>query len=201
MEQLRETGKLFMLRLAEFQTMEDNVGRGDRDDGLSGLYQPEQVIVTWGDRTLEGFAGPIKVEHDVNAQRHVFCLVAVTSRRLEALRAGAPLVPPENIGLGKWAVVFTNVTEFINRVMAATARANLSLKAGLVEYIDPKTHHGEVGAFRKFDSYSHQCEWRIVLPPSGNKVYWLDLGGDLKDITVLAPADEVNEGFKIETRG
>lgn len=197
MEMLRETGRLRMLRLAAFQAMEDNVGRGDRDEGLSGLYQPEKVVVTWGGITLEGFVGPIRAAHDVNALRHVFCLVAVTSRRLEALTEGEPIVPVGNIALGKWAVVITNVSEFIERVKAATARANLSLKAGSVGYVDPKTYSGEMGAFMKFDSYAHQCEWRIVLPPTGDEVYWLDLGSDLKDISVLAPAAEVNEGLKV----
>lgn len=48
LEELQRTGHLRMLRLAEFQRMDDNVSRGDPNEGLAALYQPGRVVMTFG---------------------------------------------------------------------------------------------------------------------------------------------------------
>lgn len=192
LDELRRTGRLRMRRLAAFQQMEDQVGRGDRDDGLSAIYQPDQVKVRWGDIELTDVVGPIKVAHNDTALHHVFCVHAVTSDRITAvLEHGEPMISPQNFGLGDYALVFTDHSEFIRRIAVAAEQLRLSWTAGLVKYVDPNTHNGSVDALTKFDSYSYQCEWRLILPPSGDEIFWFSVGS-LEDITMVVPVSELS---------
>lgn len=193
LEELQRTGSLRMLRLAAFQQMEDDVCRGDPNEGLALLYQPDRVVVTFAGSTIKDLAAPIKVSFHADAEHHVSCFHAVTSHRLPAIfENNAPTIASENFGLGEYALVITNVTEFINRLTAAAHRTEVSLQAGLVEYIDTETHHGKVGAFCKLKAYAHQSEWRILLPPSGQETFYFELGQGLEDISAIVATADIN---------
>lgn len=192
LDELRRTGRLRMRRLAAFQQMEDHVGRGDRNDGLCAIYQPDQVKIRWGGIELDGMVGPIKVRLNNTALHHVFCVHAVTSDRISAvLEGGEPVISPRNFGLGDYALVFTDYREFVRRIAVEAEQRRLSWTAGLVKYVDPNTHNGPIDALTKFDSYSYQCEWRLILPPSGDEIFWFSVGS-LEDITEVVPVSELS---------
>lgn len=196
LEDFRKTGRMRMPRLATFQGLEDDVGRGDRHDGLAAWLQPEKCVVKFKDITLTGLIRPVAVSLDDTARHHVFCLHAITSYRLPAIfDEAAPAIDPENFKLGTHALIITNPTEFIRRLTAAAKRAKIGLLAGPVEYLDPDVHHGEVGAFRKFKSYAYQSEWRVLVDPTSDEILWLDLGS-LEDISLLVSTSEINAGMK-----
>lgn len=197
LETLRRTGRVRMQRLAFYRDIEDATRR-DRDDGLTGLYQPDRVTLTFGGHIIDGFAGPIRVSRDDDANHHVFCMHAVTSRRLAAiLDAGAPAIDPENFRFGDHALVITNVAAFVERIVTAAKRSGVQpLWAGLVEYIDIETHHGAVGPFRKATKYATESEWRMVVAPSDSDIFWFDLGQSLEDISVLAPVAGLNSALR-----
>jgi hypothetical protein len=118
---------------------------------------------------------------------------AITSLRLPAiLEEGAPAIESENFKLGTHALIITNVTEFANRLKAAARRAKVSLQAGPVEYVDPDTYHGAIGAFRKFKSFAYQSEWRVLIDPTDNNIFWLQFEGGLEDISIIAETAEIN---------
>ena len=95
LEELQRTGSLRMLRLAAYQEMEDNGGRGDVNEGMTAMFQPDKSVVKLGEHTLTGLAGPVKVYH-ASTQKHVFCMHAITSRRLPAIfDEGAPSIALE----------------------------------------------------------------------------------------------------------
>jgi hypothetical protein len=113
LDDFRKTGRMRMPRLATFQDMEDDVGRGDRYDGLTAWLQPDKCVATFAGITLEGLMKPIEVSHAETARYHVYCLHAITSRRLPAIfEQDAPAIDPENFKLGTHALIITNVTEF-----------------------------------------------------------------------------------------
>ncbi len=198
LEAIRQTGRLRMQRLAFYRDIEDPARR-DRDDGLTVLYQPDQVTLTFGGHVIDGFAGPIKVSRDQDANHHIFCMYALTSRRLAAiLDAGAPAVDPENLKFGDHALLITNVGAFIERMLAAAKRSGVQrLWAGLVEYIDTETYHGVVGPFRKAAKYATESEWRMVVPPSASDTFWFDCGQSLEDISVLALVAALNSQLRL----
>lgn len=201
LEQLQRTGSLRMMRFAAYQGMEDNVGRGDINEGMAAMFQPDQAVVKWGDHTLTGLLGPIKISYDSDVKKHVFCMHAITSHRLSAIfDEGASPIDPENFGLGEHALIITNVTAFIERLKEVAYRRGPSFHAGLVEYIDPNTHHGQVGPFRKSVKYSHQSEWRIVIEASDKEIFLYELGQGLEDISVLAPCADIRSNMKFSLR-
>jgi len=122
-----------MQRLAAFHPMEDTVGRGDKDDGLTAVFQPDQVVVTFGGNTIEGIVGPIKVAHNVTSAHHVYCMTSIDSRRLKAIfENGTPAVTPESRSLGDHALVIINVSKFCDRIKAAANHGQHSSEAAPV---------------------------------------------------------------------
>ena len=197
LDDFRKTGRMRMPRVATFQGLEDNVGRGDPHDGVTAWLQPDKCVVKFKDITFTGLVSPVAVSHEDTALHHVFCLHAITSHRLPAVLAeGAPAIDPENFKLGTHALIITNTTEFIRRVTVAAKRAKVGLIAGPVEYLDPDVYHGEVGAFRKFKSYAYQSEWRILVDPTDKEILWLELNGGLEDISQVVRTADINAGIK-----
>jgi len=202
LDDFRKTGRMRMPQLATFQSMEDDVGRGDRHDGLTAWLQPDQCKATFAGIALEGMIKPIMISHDDTALHHVYCLHAITSLRLPAvLEQQAPAIEPENFKLGTHALIITNVTEFTNRLQTAARSANINLQAGPVEYVDPDTYHGAIGAFRKFRSFAYQSEWRVLVDPTGSDIFWLQLDGGIEDISIVVESDQINANMKFSYRG
>ena len=197
LDAIRKTGRLRMQRLAFYRDLEDPARR-DRDDGLTLQYQPDRVTLTFAGQVIDGFAGPIKVSRDHDASHHVFCMHAVTSRRLSViLDAGEPAIAPENFKFGDHALVITNVAAFIERAVAAAKHNGVGpLCAGLVDYVEMTTYHGVVGPFRKARRYATESEWRVVVPPSGSDTLWFETGQSLEDISVLASVADLHSQLK-----
>lgn len=199
--QLQRTGALRMQRLATFRAMDDNVGRGDPDEGTVAMLQPDHVVVTFGDVTIDRIVGPIKVTYDADVQQHVFCLHAVTGDKHAAIfEAGAPPLDPKNLRLGDHALVITNVPAFLERLKAAARHQRFRLKAGLVTYIDPDLHHGRMGPLLKTMSYAHQSEWRVVIEGADPDILIFELGQGLEDISILVPCAAVCSQMKFKMR-
>src|ERR1022692_4319883 len=58
-------------------------------------------------------------------------------------------------------VLIQNANEFDNRLKAAALRLGFSLNFGLVRYVPP-SHCGEMGPFKKLDTYAYQNEVRYL---------------------------------------
>src|SRR5579884_4093957 len=84
MEEMRRTGRLRMQRLSAFQALEDNVGRGDPNEGAAALFQSDRVTLTIGGHQLQGLVGPIRLAYNEDLSKHMFCFHAVTSGRFPA---------------------------------------------------------------------------------------------------------------------
>lgn len=202
LEELRRTGRFRMLQLSTFQNMEDDVGRGDRDDGLSAVYQPDQIrmSVMGIDIPSEAIVGPIKIARTITSKCHVFCMHAITSERVIAfLNQKAPLIDPNNLRLGSHALIILNGIEFLRRVRLAAKKLHIELDAKLVNYVDPATHHGSVDAFTKFSSYAYQAEWRFLTSPSEEGILWLPVEQGLEDISMVVPIAELDQ-LKVQSR-
>lgn len=56
-----------------------------------------------------------------------------------------------------------------------------------------------MGTFTKSNLFSYQSEWRITTPPTGRKTNALAIGS-IKDISLLARSEQVDESLRIEVK-
>ncbi len=201
MEALHRTGRLYMRTLRYFLGIEDQGVRGDQREGVALMYQPERIQVQIGDLKIDSadMTAPVLVSYNSRLDVHVYSMFAVTEKVVDAMFNGEKPVDERCLAFGEYAVVLTHTAEFLERVMKAAAKAGVSIARSLVHYLDPATHHGKVSPFNKMREYSWQSEFRIVVEPSDDDVFYLDLGS-LEDISILARADEVNTCLQVREK-
>ena len=199
-------GNLFSNRLSFFRNLEESqdANRGDKNEGVVGLFQPEQVNLEINGRILNDLAGPISIKMNWHDNLNIFCIYAAHSGNFQSLSTEnfdefkkQLEIPEECLNLGKYAVVVTNVSQFIERVQLAVEKNNYGLRADLVEYYNPETFNGSFNEheaiFKKRDEYKHQKEYRFAFDSgvTGNDSLVVEIG-DISDITMLCDVSEVN---------
>ena len=205
-------GKLFANRLSYFRNLEEDQdsNRGDMHEGVVSWLQPDQVKLEINGRTLTDLAGPVSVKMNWHDHLNVFCIYAAHSGEFESLSHESLAdfktqleIPESCLNLGKYAVVVTNFTQFIERVKIATAKNNYGLNACLVDYYNPDTFNGtfseEEAVFKKRNEYSHQKEYRFAFDTgvTGKEALVLDIG-DISDITTQCNVADVNKLLEIK---
>jgi hypothetical protein len=120
----------------------------------------------------------------------LFCMFA-----LRHTSNGFP-VNKKNYKFGDYALVLRDPNEFMNRIVD---KANMRLKANLVEYVN-KDYTGEIGLFKKFDSFAYQSEWRIACFEGEGVPTTISIGS-IKDISIIMPSKEINERLKPNSLG
>ncbi len=199
-------GKVYCNTLRTFKKMKDKdaSGRFDNDEGTTAWLQPDEVDIQMSGINFTGLAAPVQLQMYWLNHVRLFCMVAghtgtLDVRRLstddiEELRS-ALLIPETCLQLGKYAVLVTNVTEFIKRMDSAVGKTNYRYERRLVKYYDPETFHGDFrdmeAVFWKQDHYSYQREYRFALltGQEGDEPFTLEIG-DISDITTkISSAD------------
>jgi hypothetical protein len=179
-----------MNNLAYFWQLEDGQVRGDPHDGIATLHRGSHAEIYTQDGTKIPVATTewtLRIPPDASDTINVFCMYA--------LRASSSPVPERVIEFGDSALVITNPQEFMDRVLSHLRDNNIQGNADLVEYV-PNDYAGEIGPFRKLETFRWQSEWRLVCyaGPSGPRTLSL---GPLEDIADLIPTSELNKRFRI----
>lgn len=216
-------GEIYMNRLRYFKKYEeeDACNIGDRHEGVSAWYQPDQIKLkierpdTGEVILIDDFAGPVVLGLTRHEDYHVYCMSALYCdsearfASLEELRSHV-LLDTEKGDLGDYCSVIRG-EEFVNRLHAALAdeeKLGHLVGSGLVEYFDPDTFHGtfsgtrtfeeDQAIFRKKNCFSHQKEYRFYVynRTSGTDPRVLKLG-DLSDITVNCLKTELNKIIEV----
>src|SRR5260370_28697547 len=107
-----------------------------------------------------------------------------------------PLVHIDNLKFGDTFAVLKDGDEFLRRVKAAALRSGHELKHQLVEYVDNTNYSGPLGIFRKSSCFRYQSEFRIALFPGTGEPYRFNIG-DISDIVIVGPLDELNRRSRI----
>lgn len=206
------SGKLFANRISYFRHLEEEEesNRGDIHDGVVSWFQPDQIKLEINGITLTDLAGPVSVKMNWHDHLNIFCIYAAHSGEYKNLShenlgdfKKQLEIPGDCLKLGKYAVVVTNVTQFFERVKAATEKNNYGLNARLVDYYNPDTFSGTFGeeeaVFNKRNEYRHQKEYRFAFDTgvTGTKPLLLDIG-DISDITMLCNVADVNSLLEIK---
>lgn len=190
--QLREEGLLYMNNLPYFWRLEDRELRGDPFDsvdqierGRKGIALPDSTelppikVTNWTIRIL-----PFEPE-----KINIFCMYALRPS------AGTFPVDARNFQFGDYALVVTNVPQFLDRISSCLERQGVRGEADLVKYVDNK-HIGKVGPFRKLKFFAYQSEWRLVCYDGPGKARRVRIGG-IKDISIVMRSKEVNCKIRI----
>lgn len=101
-------------------------------------------------------------------------------------------IDTRNLEFGDSAIVLTDKKEFIRRIEKAAKVAGKALIHEFVESVSRISHNGEMGPFRKFDSFDYQNEFRFVLAEGNGKPTVLKIG-DIRDITSVHSSDMLME--------
>ncbi|MBI2780144.1 MAG: hypothetical protein HYX62_10265 [Gammaproteobacteria bacterium] len=197
LEELLREGRLYMNPLSNFIQMESDALRADKDEGLrfsvaaTGAKLSVKIDGEW--EPVGTIAGPIKHLDPPMQQVNVFCMYALRPT------IATTHIDSRNFSFGDSFVAFTNGDEFLRRARAEAARLGLTLKTGLVRYVDRETHKGPMGIFRKFSSFSFQSEFRVALLPGTGKPYSLRLG-DLSDIAIIGDLKSINDRIRVYSK-
>lgn len=205
-------GNLYSNRLSFFRGYEEeqSANRGDKYEGVVSWYQPDRIQLEINRISITDLADPVMVQMNWHDHLNVFCIYAAHTGEFETVSEETlkdfkkQLAIPEDCqNLGKYAVIVTNVSKFIERVKTAVLYKKYGLNAGLVKYYDPTSFNGSFSEkesiFRKRDEFSHQKEYRFIFNTNipGNDPLILNIG-DISDITVQLNTSEINKLLEIK---
>jgi len=189
--QLRDEGFLYMNNLPCFWRVEDEELRGDPCDGVDELARGANGTVS-----KEGTELPLEITgwtmriHPPEPEKiNLFCMYALRPS------FGSFPVNDKNLRFGEYALVVTNVPEFIKRIESRFAADGIYGDANLVECVDDD-YVGEVGPFRKLRRFAYQSEWRVVCYKGPGEARELAIGS-IQDISLVFESAKLNSEIKI----
>ncbi|MGL1902533.1 MAG: hypothetical protein OCC49_10385 [Fibrobacterales bacterium] len=198
MEDFKNEGKMFFQRLRKYCHME-NREQGDTNEGLTHVYQPDKITLTVNGIEVSEIQGVVKVD-ETGRNPLIHCMYTLNSDHYIDYQKSIDLIDKKCCDFGDTALVITNLKEFHSRFKDACEQRSFGAKCKTVKYVDPESYHGEMGAFRKFDNFSHQNEFRFLLDASiQEESYTLELGS-IEDISMMVPVGELNGMIKFKNR-
>jgi hypothetical protein len=192
-------GLLYMNTLEYFRTYEekDEHLRADRYEGLEASYDSQSVEMTLvKDGTRIEPIGKIDVFQPLADSINVYCMAMITHHDLRTpfqldrkfAKFGSKAVLIEGAGLHEFMKRLHKAVE--SDVNMGSIYPNGKI-ADSVEYVHRKDHHQKLDAFNKFNDYSWQREYRIVLGREvGSGAMSVKLG-DISDIAQVVDTKEL----------
>ena len=205
-------GKIFANRLAWFKRKEegDTSARQDPHEGTIAWHQHDRIDLIINDINMTpDLEGPVQIQSDQLNHLNLFCTYAGYLKNSELTRVSRELpedlrsqlmIPQRCYSLGKYAVVVTDVPEFIRRIGEAACSEGYRMWYGRVKYYNPETFHGDFtpveAVFSKQQHHRFQSEFRFVLNTStlGDDPITLEIG-DIRDIALQFLASELNAHY------
>ena len=182
-DELVAEGHVYMNPASYFRTLEGTLSQADPHEAASyALAADGATFSVERDGTfvpIATLAGPIVGLDPDLVKANLYCL---HSRR----RSDDDVFSLERLNFGEAAALFRDFDEFLRRLTRSVQAAGYELQHRPVEYVDPKSHRGPMGLFRKFAHYAAQGEWRIAVLPGTGKPLSFRLG-DLSDIAMVIP--------------
>lgn len=189
MKALLETGSIYMQSLRNYVDIEhDQIG--DPDEGLSYSLTKDVKVEVNGVEIPE-IAGPVRVVDSTEYNPLIYCMYSLAPEHIDL---NGRTIDPRCFGFGDYVILMKDDAEFYNR-LSSVFRENCvgTLTGDLVKYVSRDSYNGEMGAFRKYDKYSYQREYRYIWEGGNFNASTLTLTiGDLSDIAVLLPSEKLN---------
>lgn len=160
--------------------------RFDPFDGIDQSLQVKEIsIAAPGDdwTPIGGIINPVVFRFTESERLNVLCMYALSNQRNKPFDT-------RNQAFGETAVLIGNPIEFLRRVKVAATTLGKQAFHGPVKYVNKRTHHGDMGPFKKFSKHSYQNEFRIVLTNGTGDPCRLNIG-DIRDIAVKGPSEDI----------
>jgi len=180
-------GELYFNTFDYFKSLElAEDGRGDKNEysyyhysgeGINSVTlkmypkgkEHESVIFKGGKDLLD-----LTLSNSNKEYSHLYSLSAIN---MEWCLKNNYIINPKNFADTKdYVVMIYNSEMFIERIKEQIEKLNCDAKSGFIEYVDKKTYTGSMGAFKKFDNYSYQNEYRIAINLPTSEPYKLYIG-------------------------
>ena len=120
-EEFIRAGHLYMNPLSYFVRLENEMLRGDKDEGSTFCMQPDKaklsIEIDGEFKEIPGIVGPILFREDANLIANIFCMYAVRHD------PATPLFDPQNLDFGNTYVLLTRGDAFLRRVKVAAEKA------------------------------------------------------------------------------
>lgn len=182
--ELLHEGHVYMRTLGDFKALEDGTPRSDPDEATAFCRQMDGgtfEIQDGAEWLMVGrLVGGIRIQDTPLMTSNVYCLHARTASQCkEPWKL-------DYLNYGEFYVAFFNPEEFLRRVRHAAAEAGYEIEYNPVQYVDRRTYHGPMGAFRKFSERAADSEFRILIRSDAGSPMSLRLGS-LTDIAAMGP--------------
>ena len=190
-EQLVESGLIYMNTLQYFRQIEDGDLRGDIDDSAYKRVTFDSGTVTLDSgKKIKVLQGIYREDFFENPEQiNLFCMYAF---RPFMVKESYP-INEKNFCFGDTAAVFYDSQEIMQRLSQYAKDNGLMYEAGLVKYVNEKSSEIR-GPYVKSNSYSYQNEWRAIVHNGDGEVRKIKLG-NLSDICNVVPISELNKHF------
>ncbi|EPR5147926.1 hypothetical protein ACU6FY_004575 [Vibrio alginolyticus] len=164
-----------------------DIARSDPDEDVDESWQVKEFAVL-DKRTSEyipvgGLKNPIKFRYKNKQDYNMFCVYMLLEN--EQFKVNDAITK-----FGNSAIVIKDIKEFTRRLIAAAKERGLNVYQGPIEYVDANSYHGPMGAFRKFDHYAYQSEFRYHITPGDGTPIELSLG-DIGDLCMALNTEDV----------
>ena len=205
-------GKLFF-NTSDFFARCDDAGRGDGDEGMTFIINPEKpsymsanlekvgdtyaiVVRDYSDNPEEYKRGSIwDYSAAINRDRKILSLYTVYVDLIG--KKVAPFSKNMKEEFGEFGILILNRQEFFRRVHDALVKNHFTKQSrmGFVEYLSEAKQHGLIDwhPFVKKEHFAYQNEFRITFVSDSPDPIMLDLECSLRDIAVPINADDLNE--------
>lgn len=176
-----EQGRIFVNPVSFFRDCESsNIGQKDNFELAMSCHQPDGASLLLAGRNFsfakEYHMMPLEPEYT-----HIYCFGTVTNTHIK--KTGRFFDDKLWGEFGQYLVLIHDPSELINRMEQVLSRRHLKFQYGPVQYYNPESYEGNVGAFLKRNSYAHQQEFRLAISMLNFKFPITDLYlGDLSDI-------------------
>ena len=141
---------------------------GDCYEGIDHCFQPKDIQLIVNGRRITQILSPVTLEDGGNKYTHIFscfCIYEGLPMR-EDLKIADDKV--SDFGNSFCLMRPRAFLEKINEALSKNENIN-SYSCDLVEYVNSESYKGEMGIFKKFDSYSWQQEYRIAIQAKKDK--------------------------------
>lgn len=197
MEALFNKGELYLQTLETFRKLEDRE-RGDKYEGAVKMRSDKngKMILT-NKETGEFFdldvtESQLIERHSGISRVHIYCVYCLIFEDHEVKQLGQNFGDEIIKGFGDHVVVIFDTHSFMEKVKSAVEGLGFTLMSGRVEYLELSDYSGEVGPYRKDQSFFHQKEFRIVVMGEGRPEGPLKFSiGSLENIALIGQSEGI----------